>query len=186
VSLTLVPITLAEANEFVRLHHRHHQPVPGCKFCLAVSDGEKIVGVAIVGRPVARMLDDGWTLEVNRTCTDGTKNANSMLYGACQRVAFGLGLEGIPRQYPIHEGWATAQIGSPAWDGFMAAFHHGNPVIYEGREYIVVSINTRADEECKTVTDFLLREPVTKAVTTPNSNPSETYVGRGGFEPPTN
>jgi hypothetical protein len=95
--LSIVPISLDEANAFVREHHRHHAPVPGAKFCVAVSalgpDGapEIICGVAIVGRPVARMLDDGWTLEVNRTCTDGTKNANSMLYGACRRVAFGLG-----------------------------------------------------------------------------------------------
>ena len=94
--LELVPITLAEANAFVREYHRHHAPVPGAKFCVAVARGKEdeessICGVAIVGRPVARLLDDGWTLEVNRTCTDGTKNANSMLYGACRRAAFALG-----------------------------------------------------------------------------------------------
>lgn len=91
--LAIVPMTLDEANAFVREHHRHHRPVPGAKFCLGVADAScvSIVGVAIVGRPIARMLDDGWTLEVNRTCTDGTKNANSMLYGACRRVSFGLG-----------------------------------------------------------------------------------------------
>ena len=89
--LLVVPVSLEEANAFVRKHHRHHKAVPGMKFCVAVAKGEAIVGVAIVGRPVARMVDDGWTLEVNRTCTDGTKNANSMLYGACRRVAFGLG-----------------------------------------------------------------------------------------------
>ena len=91
MNLTLVPINLKEANAFVSKHHRHHRPVPGAKFCVAVAAADKICGVAIVGRPVARMLDDGWTLEINRTCVDGTKNANSMLYGACQRVAFGLG-----------------------------------------------------------------------------------------------
>jgi hypothetical protein len=89
--LYLVPVTLAEANAFVREHHRHHAPVPGAKFCVAVADDLGIRGVAIVGRPIARMLDDTWTLEVNRTCTDGTKNANSMLYGACRRAAFALG-----------------------------------------------------------------------------------------------
>jgi len=91
VALELVPITLAEANEFVREHHRHHRPVPGAKFCVAVAVGGAVCGVAIVGRPIARMADDGWTLEVNRTCTDGTRNANSMLYGAAQRAAFALG-----------------------------------------------------------------------------------------------
>jgi len=89
--LKVVPITLEEANAFIQEHHRHHKPVPGAKFCVAVATRDAIVGVAIVGRPVSRMLDDGWTLEVNRTCTDGTKNANSMLYGACRRAAFALG-----------------------------------------------------------------------------------------------
>ena len=51
----------------------------------------KVVGVAIVGRPVARMLDNGWVLEVNRCCTDGTRNACSALYGAAWRAARALG-----------------------------------------------------------------------------------------------
>lgn len=62
-SLAVVPVTHAEANAFVQREHRHHGPTPGAKFCLAVAAGEDIVGVAIVGRPVARHLDDGWTLE---------------------------------------------------------------------------------------------------------------------------
>ena len=81
--LDLTPINLDEANAFVAAHHRHHKPVPGAKFCLAVSEGDKVRGVAIVGRPVARLLDNGWTLEVNRVCTDGARNACSMLYGSC-------------------------------------------------------------------------------------------------------
>ena len=90
MKLSIIPMTLDEANAFVEKWHRHHRPVPGCKFCIGVAE-DHVVGVAIVGRPVARMLDDGWTLEVNRTCTDGTKNANSMLYGACRRAAWALG-----------------------------------------------------------------------------------------------
>lgn len=89
--MMVVPITLAEANAFVRRHHRHHKPVPGCKFVLAVADGNEVVGVAVVGRPVSRHLDDGWTLEVNRTCTTEVKNANSMLYGATWRATRALG-----------------------------------------------------------------------------------------------
>lgn len=95
MKLSLVPITLAEANEFVRQYHRHHRPVPGAKFCTAVASSEDgiwhVLGVAIVGRPVARLLDDGWTLEVNRTCVSEAPNANSMLYGACARAAFAMG-----------------------------------------------------------------------------------------------
>lgn len=89
--LEVVPITLREANAFVEQNHRHHGPTVGHKFSIGLSDGEKIVGVAIVGRPVARHLDDGWTLEVNRLCTDGTRNACSMLYAAAWRTARAMG-----------------------------------------------------------------------------------------------
>lgn len=75
MALDIVPVSLKEANAFVERNHRHHGPVVGHKFSIGCTDGKKIVGVAIVGRPVARYLDDGLTLEVNRLCTDGTRNA---------------------------------------------------------------------------------------------------------------
>lgn len=89
--LFIQPITQAEAKAFIRQYHRHHNPSLGWIFGVAVNDGEKVVGVATVGRPVARLLDNGLTAEVNRCCTDGTPNACSMLYGACWRVARELG-----------------------------------------------------------------------------------------------
>jgi hypothetical protein len=108
VSLSLVPVTLAEANAFVAQWHRHHKPVPGAKFCVGVADdGGHICGVAIVGRPVSRMADDGWTLEVNRTCTDGTRNANSLLYGAARRAAWALGYKRLITYTLPEEGGAS-------------------------------------------------------------------------------
>lgn len=89
--LQLQPISYREAYAFIAKYHRHHLPPQGWKFGIAVNDGEKVVGVITVGRPVARMLDDGWTLEVTRSCTDGTKNVNSKLYGAATRATFALG-----------------------------------------------------------------------------------------------
>lgn len=89
--LELQPITFREACAYVEKHHRHHRPPQGHKFSIAVNDGEKIVGVVMVGRPVARNLDDGWTAEVTRCCTDGTSNANSMLYAAGWRAARAMG-----------------------------------------------------------------------------------------------
>lgn len=90
-----IRIELAEANAFVAEHHRHHKPVVGHRFSIGAVEGDKLVGVAIVGRPVARALDDGLTVEVTRLCTDGTKNACSFLYGACARAAFALGFKKI-------------------------------------------------------------------------------------------
>lgn len=93
--LEIVPMTLREANAFVEQNHRHHGATVGHKFSIGLSDGEKIVGVAIVGRPVSRHLDDGWTLEVNRLCTDGTRNACSMLYAAAWRAARAMGYKRV-------------------------------------------------------------------------------------------
>ena len=92
MSLHITPITLAEANAFVERHHRHHGAARGCIATCAVSDaGGEIRGVGILGRPVARLLQDGWTAEVTRVCTDGTPNACSMLYRALWRAARALG-----------------------------------------------------------------------------------------------
>lgn len=89
--LHIVPIEFREACAFVALHHRHHKPPQGHRWSIGVECGGKIVGVAIVGRPVARMLQDGMTVEVTRLATDGTPNACSALYGAAWRVARELG-----------------------------------------------------------------------------------------------
>lgn len=87
----LVPVSLRQCNEFVAAHHRHNPPVRGWKFGVGVEVEGQLVGVAVAGRPVSRHLDDGVTLEVTRCCTDGTRNANSQLYGAIRRAAKALG-----------------------------------------------------------------------------------------------
>lgn len=89
--LELCPIDFAEACEFIYRHHRHHPTNQGHKFSVGVADGDRVVGVAMVGIPRPRHVNDGLTLEVNRSCTDGTRNANSMLYGAAWRGAKALG-----------------------------------------------------------------------------------------------
>ena len=89
--MRITPITLREASAFVEKHHRHHKPPQGALFAIAASEGDQVVGVAIVGRPVARLANDGWTAEVTRLCTIGNKNACSMLYGASWRAARAMG-----------------------------------------------------------------------------------------------
>ena len=97
--LFAVPMSLKEANAFVESFHRHSQPTNangrpgGGKFAIGASNGDELVGVAIVGRPVARGMQDGFTAEVVRTCVnDGAqKGANSFLYGCCWRAARAMG-----------------------------------------------------------------------------------------------
>ena len=88
--MRLIPVSLRDARAFVDQHHRHHRAPQGGLFAVAVG-GEEVEGVAIVGRPCARALMDGWTAEVTRVCTTGEPNACSMLYGACWRACRALG-----------------------------------------------------------------------------------------------
>lgn len=93
--LSIRPITLRDANSFVAKHHRHNMPTAGHKYSIACYDGDRLCGVAIAGRPVARILDDGLTIEIMRVCTDGTRNACSILYGACSRCAKEMGYKRV-------------------------------------------------------------------------------------------
>lgn len=122
--LELQPISYAEACDFIHQYHRHHLPPQGWKFGIAVNDGEKVVGVITVGRPVARHLDDGWTLEVTRCCTDGTRNAASMLYAAAWRAARAMGYRRLITYTLVEElgtslkaaGWKVLyQTGGGTW-----------------------------------------------------------------------
>jgi len=95
VYMTIVPITLKAANAFVATYHRHHKPTVGHKFSIGLSLNDDLIGVAIMGRPVARGSDNGFTIEVARLCTNGAKNACSMLYQAAARSSKELGYKKI-------------------------------------------------------------------------------------------
>lgn len=89
--MKVIPLSISKANQFVIQFHRHNGRTSrnGGKFAIGAYDEVLgLVGVAIVGNPIARNLMDGFTVEVLRTCTrpDAPKNTNSFLYGACRRV----------------------------------------------------------------------------------------------------
>jgi hypothetical protein len=90
--LQLKPISIREAKRYVAKHHRHHRPPQGAKFAIGATRDGSLVGVITVGRPVARHLDNGYTAEVTRCCTNGdAHNAASKLYSAAWRAARAMG-----------------------------------------------------------------------------------------------
>lgn len=116
--LRIQPITHRAANAFVRRLHRHSRPTVGAVIAVAVADAtDQIRGVAIAGRPVAPALQDGLTMEILRVCTDGSRNACSMLYGACRRAARALGYQRILTYTLPTEGGASLRAAGFRFDG---------------------------------------------------------------------
>jgi hypothetical protein len=107
--LVAIPINLSEANNFVDNFHRHNKPVVGAKFSIGCSDGERLVGVAIVGRPIARNNDNGVTAEVTRCCVidDAPKGSCSFLYASCWRAWKAMGGQKIITYTLQSEGGAS-------------------------------------------------------------------------------
>ena len=107
--LTVVPLTLREANSLVENWHRHHKSVRGHRFSLGVIDKHGIIhGACIVGRPVARQAGDPRkVLEVTRLVTNGRYNVCSMLYSASARVGRQMGFVRI-QTYILEEELGTS------------------------------------------------------------------------------
>ncbi|MBT9176712.1 MAG: hypothetical protein DDT20_01033 [Firmicutes bacterium] len=105
--MRVAPLTLADANDYITEYHRHHKRVQGHRFSLAAISGNAVVGIAVVGRPVARGCNPYMTAEVTRLCTDGTKNACSFLYAACARVCKAMGFSKIQTYILVSESGTT-------------------------------------------------------------------------------
>lgn len=122
--IEIVPITISDAKLFIREHHRHHKSLVSGLFAAACASDGVIIGVAVVGRPKARRLQDGWTAEVVRLCTDGTPHVASKLYAACWRAARALGwrrlvtyiLASEPGTSLVAAGWkCIGECGGGSW-----------------------------------------------------------------------
>ncbi len=118
--MRIVPISLRTASAFILEHHRHHKPPRGMKFAIGVVNERGLVGVATAGRPVARAYGSD-VLEVNRTCTDGTRNANSMLYGAARRAGVAMGYVKIISYTEESESGATMRAAGFRVDAVLPA-----------------------------------------------------------------
>jgi hypothetical protein len=94
-NLRIAPSSITDARKFVGQHHRHNLPPQGGLFACRLEEDGETRGVAIIGRPVARKLDNGYTAEITRCCTDGVSNGCSMLYGAAVRACRALGFHSV-------------------------------------------------------------------------------------------
>lgn len=121
--MKIIPITFKEAKEYIKINHRHNPNIVGCKFSIGCMDKDELVGVAVCGRPVSRYLDDGKTLEINRVCTDGTRNACSMLYGACCRIGREMGYTKIITYTLKSENGASVKASNFICDGEAGGTH---------------------------------------------------------------
>lgn len=134
--LEIRPIHLTPAKEFVAQYHRHNIPPVGGKFAVGCYEDDRLCGVAICGRPTARRSDDGYTLEIYRNCTDGTRNACSKLYGAACKIAKDMGYKrvitytlssengaSLRASNFIHEG----EAGGMAWTGTRRRNYYVSP-----------------------------------------------------------
>ena len=117
MSLEIRPITFKTASQYIDQHHRHNGKTVGCKFVIGCFEGEKMVGVAVCGRPISRHYDDGFTLEINRVCTDGTHNACSMLYGASCRIAKDMGYKKVITYTLVTENGASLKASNFKCEG---------------------------------------------------------------------
>lgn len=115
--MKIIPMTIRDANEYVDKYHRHHSAVRICRFAIGCEKDGELVGVAICGRPLSRHLDDGLTIEINRLCTDGTRNACSMLYGACCRIAKEMGYQRAVTYILETENGASLKASNFVYDG---------------------------------------------------------------------
>lgn len=95
MTLRLVPLTLAQANDLIERLHRHHKRVVGHRFSIGAQNGNGLIGAVVVGRPVARVTDQNNVAEITRLVTDGTPHACSMLYAAAARAAKAMGYQKI-------------------------------------------------------------------------------------------
>lgn len=117
------PITFKTACDFINKFHRHHNATVGCKFCIGLFEENELIGCAVCGRPVSRHLDNGLTCEINRVCTLGKRNACSMLYGACCRIAKNMGYKKIITYILESENGSSVKASGFIYDGIAGGTH---------------------------------------------------------------
>jgi hypothetical protein len=133
VSLRIVPLTLAQLNEFVEKHHRHHKKVQGHRFSLGVESDGELVGACSVGRPVARGCPAYEVAEVTRLVTNGTKNACSILYATAARICKEMGFKKIQTYILDSENGASLKASGWSFEDTTMGGDWNHSAAYAGR-----------------------------------------------------
>lgn len=161
-------VQLSDANAFVNTRHRHLAGVVGHKFSVGAFRGVHLVGVAIVGRPVARLCDNGRTLEILRVATDGTRNACSKLYGAARRQVGELGYPRVLTYTLPEEGGASLRAagfecegpaGGGSWDRMGRRRGDRHPTAPKTRWSSACPVPPRRKEPARGARDPVRRAP---------------------------
>lgn len=147
--MQLRPIPLRIANAFVNEYHRHSKPTWGCRFCLGAYQGDELLGVAIVARPVSRVLDDGLTAEVTRLCVkpDAPRNTCSFLYGAARRAWGAMGGTKVVTYTLVAE--SGASLRGAGWTPTLASRPHSWSTAKRSRVHQPIYDQQKLRWECK-------------------------------------
>lgn len=115
------PCTIDQANDHIAKLHRHHKRVQGHRFSLACFDSAGVLhGVATVGRPVSASTEAYHVAEVTRLCTDGSKNACSILYAAVARACEAMGYDKVQTFILPHENGASLRASGWQMEGLSS------------------------------------------------------------------
>lgn len=139
--MEIVPISLKEAAAFTTEHHRHNVGAKGHKFSIGLKDGDNLIGVATVGRPISRIVDDGATAEITRVCVlENNRNANSMLYGAACRACKAMGYKSVITYTLKTESGASVKAAGFKFDGDVQIHKEGWNMPNRKRDVLEVSL----------------------------------------------
>ena len=118
--MKVAPISMAEARRWLSVEHRHLRTgLTGWLFGVQILDDQGFrIGVACAGRPKARALQDGRTIEITRVAVrEGNPNACSFSYGALRRAAVALGYTRVVTYTLPEEGGASLRAAGFVEDG---------------------------------------------------------------------
>jgi hypothetical protein len=126
--LTLRPYPNKHALPFCKLVHRRQPDRNGCMWSIAALEFGVVRGVAIVGRPTARKLDNGARLEVLRVAVEEkVSHACSMLYGACSRAARAMGATDLLTYTHLDESGVSLRAAGWIEFGLTSGGEHSRP-----------------------------------------------------------